>query len=70
MAVGQQLDISSTVSGGLPKPLPDDVCKTYDVTSKWDPVRAFLRRSLVRVSVHGVLRGEENVDDRNRGSRL
>ena len=34
------------------------------------PVRAFLRRSLVRVSVHGVLRGEENVDDRNRGSRL
>ena len=41
MAVGQQLDISSTVSGGLPKPLPDDVCKTYDVTSKWDPYVLF-----------------------------
>jgi|TARA_B110000240_G_C13433016_1_gene424615 hypothetical protein len=36
MTVGQQLDISSTVSGGLPKPLPDDVSKTYDVSSNWD----------------------------------
>jgi hypothetical protein len=41
MAVGQQLDISSTVSGGLPKPLPDDASKTYDVTSKWDPYFLF-----------------------------
>ena len=41
MAVGQQLDISSAVAGGLPAPLPDDVCKTYDVTSKWDPYVLF-----------------------------
>ena len=41
MAVGQQLDISSTIAGGLPAPLPDDVCKTYDVTGYWDPYALF-----------------------------
>ena len=65
MSAGKHLDISSSIPNN--KPLPDGVSKTYD---EMGTVLVLLYRHLEWFPVLGVLLGDENVDVRDRGSRL